>query len=472
MTHSKAVVLARVSSKAQEDEGYSLDAQLKLIRSYCRDAKLNVVSEFRISETASKNDKRIEFKKMVAYINKHDISNVVVEKTDRLTRNFKDAIIMDDWLDANEMRRLHMIKEGLIIHKYARSDEKMMWNIYLAIAKKHTDNLREEAMKGWSEKLSQGWMPSGPTHGYKTAIEDGKRIHVIDQERAFLVERAFNFYLEPGQTIDSVCREVVSIGLCSRKGRALTKRATYKMLRNKFYIGIIHFSGKDYPGAHEPLLANELFEAVQNKLSGVTRPIYRKHDQLYRGLLKCSSCNKTITWQLQKGRFYGNCQRKIDECKGHGSIRQDRLDEEVFYQIEAIDKNDKESIILNKLKKKLQISKEPYVGQHRVRLVKLVNQRIRRSEQMKDNLYDDKLTGFISDQKFEQKIKEINDEMTNLQTRLYNLEKIESQVNSNSESSNTICSLYENELKPGKRIILNELFDITVHKGKVVFKLR
>ena len=472
MTHSKAVVLARVSSKAQEDEGYSLDAQLKSIRSYCRDAKLNVVSEFRISETASKNDKRIEFKKMVAYINKHDIYNVVVEKTDRLTRNFKDSIIMDDWLEANEMRKLHMIKEGLIIHKYARSDEKMMWNIYLAIAKKYTDNLREEAMKGWAEKLAQGWMPSVPPYGYKTATEDGKRIHVIDHDKAFLVERAFNLYLEPGQTIESVCNEVALIGLCTRKGRPITKSAIHKMLQNTFYIGTIQFNNKYYPGAHETFLTNELFKAVQNKLSGGRGPCNCKHDQLYKGLLKCCSCGKIIGWQLQKGRFYGSCQRRADECKKYGFIREDKLDDEVSIQLKAIDEDDKGSAILNNLKQKIQTSREPYVGQHRTRLIKLINQRIRRAEQMKDNLYDDKLAGHITDQKFEQKIKEIDNEIDYLLTRLRHLEKMESQVKSVKIKARTINSLYGKESKLNKRIILNELFIMTVFEGRVVFKLR
>jgi site-specific DNA recombinase len=53
-TQPKAVIFARVSSKAQEDEGYSLDSQLKLLRAYCNKRKLNVVKEFRVAETASK----------------------------------------------------------------------------------------------------------------------------------------------------------------------------------------------------------------------------------------------------------------------------------------------------------------------------------------------------------------------------------------------------------------------------------
>ncbi len=201
MGYIKTVTLARVSSRSQEEEGYSLDAQLKLLRQYCSERKLNVIKEFRISETASKNEQRTVFHEMLRYIKQSNVTNVVVEKTDRLTRNFRDAVVVDDWLEVDQRHVLHMVKEGLVIHKYSRSDTKLMWNIYLSFAKKYTDNLREEAMKGWQEKLAQGWMPAVPPHGYKTAIEDSKKIHVIDEERAFLVERAFKLYLLPGQNI-------------------------------------------------------------------------------------------------------------------------------------------------------------------------------------------------------------------------------------------------------------------------------
>src|SRR5665213_695509 len=208
MTNLRTVALARVSSKAQEDEGYSLDAQLKLIRSYCKDNKLNVISEFRISETASKNEQRSVFREMLTYINKNNVAHLVVEKTDRLTRNMRDAVVVDDWLDKNDQRRLHMVKESLIIHRHAKSDVKLMWNIYLAFAKKYTDNLREEAMKGWDEKLAQGWMPAPPPPGYKTITENSKKIHVINEETATVVERAFKLYLEPGQSISTITDEL------------------------------------------------------------------------------------------------------------------------------------------------------------------------------------------------------------------------------------------------------------------------
>ncbi len=174
------VILARVSSKSQEDEGYSLDSQLKLLQGYCQSNDLRVVKVYKIAETASKEQSRKIFSELLAYLVKNDIYNLAVEKTDRLTRNLRDAVSIDDWLQGDKDRMLHAVKESLRLQRDSKSDVKFMWNIHLAVAKKYTDNLREEAMKGWAEKLAQGHMPSRPPVGYTTAIHNGKRIHVPD----------------------------------------------------------------------------------------------------------------------------------------------------------------------------------------------------------------------------------------------------------------------------------------------------
>lgn len=466
MAHTRTVTLARVSSKSQEEEGYSLDAQLKLMRQYCSERKLNVIMEFRISETASKNDRRTVFREMLRYITQNNVTNLVVEKTDRLTRNFRDAVVVDDWLEADQRRVLHMVKEGLVIHKYSRSDTKLMWNIYLSFAKKYSDNLREEAMKGWYEKLAQGWMPSSPPPGYKTAIEDGKKIHVIDEEQAFLVERAFKLYLEPGQNIQTVTDEVASIGLMNRKSKPLTKTTIHKMLRNTFYVGTIHFNGQDYPGAHEPLLKAELFRAVQLKLGGRGQAKLVRHNPLFKGMVTCEACHAVVTWQCQKGQYYGSCQRRNDVCKGTRLLRQDRLEEDLLIRLDAIDQIRAGHTHLNLLNEMLQERRQPYIGQHRLSVIKMVKQRVRRLEQMEDCLYDDKLTGLISEQKYKQKVDKLHGELDHLRMRLDRLEQVESQAQVSVDKPTSLCELYASESKVGKRIIMQELFAITVRSGQ------
>ena len=138
------VILARVSSKSQEDEGYSLDSQLKLLQGYCQQNGLRVVKIYKIAETASKEQSRKIFSELLSYLRSNGVYNLAVEKTDRLTRNLKDAVAVDDWLNDDPDRMLHAVKENLKVHKEARSDVKFMWNIHLAVAKKYTDNLRED----------------------------------------------------------------------------------------------------------------------------------------------------------------------------------------------------------------------------------------------------------------------------------------------------------------------------------------
>src|SRR5665811_1254212 len=96
-------------------------------------------------------------------------------------------------------------------------------SIYLAFAKKYTDNLREEAMKGWDEKLAQGWMPAPPPPGYKTITENSKKIHVINEHTTAVVGRAFKLYLEPNQSISTVTYELAECGLTTKKGRPHSK---------------------------------------------------------------------------------------------------------------------------------------------------------------------------------------------------------------------------------------------------------
>ncbi len=467
----RTVALARVSSKAQEEEGYSLDAQLKLIRGYCKDNKLEIISEFRISETASKNEQRTVFRQMIAYINKNKAAHLVVEKTDRLTRNLRDAVVIDDWLEVDEKRRLHMVKESLVIHKNAKSDAKLMWNIYLAIAKKYTDNLREEAMKGWSEKLAQGWMPAPPPPGYKTVTKNYKKIHVIDEDTGFLVQRLFRLYAQPGQTIATTTEEAAQCGLTTRKGRPFSKSAINRMLRNPFYSGVIRFNGRDYPGAHEPLIGKDLFRAVQEKLGQKSQSKAVEHDPLFKGLLKCGGCDAMVTWQLQKGRYYGSCQRRNDECKQYPLIRQDKLEELVRSELQTIDEVDADHKLFLKLAQSIEAHKQPYIGQHRLNVMKLIKRQIRRCEVMEDNLYEDKLAGTISEQTYLMKLPEIKERSEQLLGRLGRLEAFEGETRAPETPIRTLAGLYEFESRAGKRIILNNLFTIRLSKGIVRFTL-
>src|SRR5437588_12531561 len=142
----KAVIYARVSSKEQEREGFSIPAQLKLLHEYASRNAFSPVKEFIDIETA-KASGRQNFEGMVRFLkNNRECRNVLVEKTDRLYRNLKDAVTLED-LDIE----IHLVKEGQIISKDANSQAKLIHGIHLVMAKNYSDNLREEVKKGMRE---------------------------------------------------------------------------------------------------------------------------------------------------------------------------------------------------------------------------------------------------------------------------------------------------------------------------------
>jgi site-specific DNA recombinase len=140
----KVVTYIRVSSLEQA-EGFSLGAQQDLLRQYARGMGFNIVEEFLETESAKKAG-RAQFSSMVEKLRRNkSIKAVLVEKTDRLYRNFRDYVELD--ADAMDIE-LHLVKEHLVISKNSQSNQKLMHGFKVLIAKNFIDNLSEETKKG------------------------------------------------------------------------------------------------------------------------------------------------------------------------------------------------------------------------------------------------------------------------------------------------------------------------------------
>lgn len=467
---SKAVVLARVSTRSQEDEGYSLDAQLKLMRNYCEKNKLTIDKEFKIAETASKDQRRKVFHELVSYVSKHRINHLVVEKTDRLTRNFKDATTIDGWLENDERRMLHLVKENLILHKHARSDAKFMWNIYLSVAKKYSDNLREEAMKGWAEKLAQGWLPAEPPPGYMTITQVGKKIHVVNPATYKFMPGIFQLALLSGYSRVKLSEEMALVGITTKSGRPFSPSAVTRILTNPFYIGINRLQGREYPGAQEAIISKKVFNDVQRKLKrrGHEQGM-RKHNPVFKRMIDCANCGSLISWSKQKGRFYGACQRRKSGCWGTKYLREDRVELLVVRELEAI--NDPNGRVLAKLKDSLLIIQPQDVGMFRQKMIDEMTRLISKLRRMEERLYDDRLSGFISKEKYEQKRRQIAVQALDATERLALLRETQDAprpLPQEPESDNPIADLYLKCAPHQKRIILSGLFKRIAAAGEAV----
>ena len=137
------VLYTRVSSKEQEKEGFSIPAQQKLLRTYAVDNQFFIAKEFQDIETA-KQSGRVSFTDMLNFFTANpSIKTLLVEKTDRLYRNLKD------WVTIDELElEVHFVKENVVLSDNSRSGEKFMHGIRVLMAKNYIDNLSEETRKG------------------------------------------------------------------------------------------------------------------------------------------------------------------------------------------------------------------------------------------------------------------------------------------------------------------------------------
>lgn len=312
------------------------------------------------------------------------------------------------------------------------------------------------------------WLPPG----YKTVTECGKKIHIPDESVVPFIKRAFQLAKLPDVSISRVTEAMAKMGITTRKGRSYGKSYVHKMLSNPFYIGINRFNGKDYPGAQEPIISKKLFEEVQEKLHGRRRSSTRKHNPIFKGVIFCADCDSMVTWQKQKGCYYGRCKRASENCQGKPMLREDRVERQVVEALGEI--KDLHGKLLKKLEAALKILEEPrYTSAHRAQIIKALNRQLARIKKMDDVLYEDKLAGLVSAERYAQKSGLLAKEAAELAERLEMLHEAQGTRELPKQerlSKNPIVDLYLKGTPGQKRIILSTIFTPIVADGlNIVF---
>lgn len=324
----KAVLYARVSSKEQEREGFSIPAQRKLLHAYALENGYDVVAEFREAETAKKAG-RAEFQKMIAYLDAHpDVQDVLVEKTDRLYRNFKDYTRLD--VEQRDLH-VHLVKEGEILSKDSKSHEKFIHGIKMLMAKNYTDNLSEEVKKGQTEKAEQGIWPSAAPFGYRNRLSD----HTVepDPARAQYVVRAFELMAGRQHSLGMIAQDLSDAGARTKRINArLSKSHVQAILTREIYYGQVPWNGKIYDGKHTPLISKALFDRVQEAMGKRQKPKVVKHESVYGGVLTCGHCGCAITPDHKTKRsgkhyVYYRCTNGKKSCGSVVYLREEKLEE-------------------------------------------------------------------------------------------------------------------------------------------------
>jgi len=416
MKKMKAVLFARVSTREQAEEGYSLSAQIRLLKDYAQKNNFVIAKQFIVPESASGKQERKIFNQLLEYLTGNPTVKIQLwEKVDRSARNFKDSVKLDDWLSEDEERQIHFVKQSLIMHANSKSHEKFMWDIYVATARQYSNNLSEETRKGLYEKASQGHYPGNHKRGYKSSGDIGHKVWIVDNEKpdAKYIEMAFVLYDTGNYTLRTLAKELFEQGW-KLNGKQVSISELHKLLIDPFYCGEFIWKDKLYKNAkHPPLVTKELFYSVQDRLQRkIKAGKYRKHSFLLGGgLLLCDECGYSVTAELQKGHNYYHCTKRNMDCSQRKYVREETLLQQV---LETFDKFKVDnSRLLEWIRKALKESHQDEDKYHESTMNELHAEYLKVKNRL-GKLYDDKVDGLISKETYLQKQAEYEQQLNDL----------------------------------------------------------
>ncbi len=411
----KAVGYARVSTKDQEREGYSIPSQKNLIQDYAEKNDYQVVQLFCESESA-KSAGRTQFNAMLDFLDANpDIKVLLVEKTDRIYRNQHDYINLD--IDTRGIE-LHLIKENEIMSKNSKSHQKFIHGIKVLMSKNYCDNLSEEVKKGLLEKYNNNIWPTVAPVGY---INNRIKHDIdLDPTRAPLVKKLFELAATGSYTIRKLAKVISEMGLDSKKGKFIGKSGIQRIIENTFYYGEMRFSDfKPRIGSHSTIINKELFEAAQLGMGYKNKTKLTKHDFAYTGILTCSRCGCSISAQQKikksgKKYIYYSCTNGKGFCDKVSYIREETIEAQFARALEQIKLTPE---IIEWTKTALMESAQIEID-FRTQQVQALTAKYKKLESYISDSYKDKLDGVISVEDWDSRTSEWKQEQIQISLKL------------------------------------------------------
>jgi DNA invertase Pin-like site-specific DNA recombinase len=237
----KAIIFARVSTKDQEEQGHSLPAQGLRLKDYAERNNFEVIKEFSFSESAGSKIRK-KFEEVLAFLKRHEPNEMPVllcQNVDRLTRNFRDAVDLDD-MRKHQGLEIHFVQDGFFINADASGSQMFMWEAKVFIGKQYLNRLRDDAKRSIKHKLEKGEAVGKAPIGYLNVRDDsGKATVILDPERFMLVRRIFTDYGKGIYSINEMARKASEWGLRNntKTGGKYVASQVHSMLQNPFYYG-------------------------------------------------------------------------------------------------------------------------------------------------------------------------------------------------------------------------------------------
>ena len=198
------------------------------------------------------------------------IDVVVVYKVDRLTRTLSDFARIVEILDKNQVSFVSVTQQ----FNTTTSMGRLTLNVLLSFAQFEREVTGERIRDKIAASKKKGmWMGGTVPLGYDAR----DRKLVVNESEAETVRHIFRRYTEL-KSVRVLKTTLDAAGIVSKKrvltdgrvvgGNRLARGALYLMLQNRLYRGEIVHKDKAYPGQHQAIIEQDLWDAVRVILKG------------------------------------------------------------------------------------------------------------------------------------------------------------------------------------------------------------
>lgn len=412
--------LARVSSREQQREGFSLEVQEDALIRYAKQNDGTIIQFWKIAETASKKEERKAFKELMGYVKKNadKLDGLLFFKVDRAARNLFDYV---------ELEKLETEYHVPVIYVSQPTEGtpagRMMRRTLANMAAFYTEQQSLDVRDGLVRRAQSGLFVSRPSYGYRNYRKDGRSLIETHPQHGRKITRIFHLHAYENHTLDSLHQQLRKEGIIYTETMPNFSRSKlHNILRDRAYLGEVRYHGQWLPGTHEPLVDHATFQRSQVLLG---EAIYRSHELTYGGeLIKCKHCGHPVTGERKtkqtklgpKDYIYYRCSRYNTPGHPRHRLAEAELDGQVLAMFDRIRIKDEKTrdwflTVLRARTREDQAHTEQRVAELNRQLTTLRNQQ--------DRLLNLRLLDEINEQTFAAKNTEMRDRIAevNLQVQ-------------------------------------------------------
>ena len=333
----------RKSSEEEDRQALSLESQISELERFAKKEQLRVVARFQESRSA-KTPGRPVFNEVLRRIEKGEADGILAWHPDRLARNALDGGQIIHLLDTAKL-----VNMRFPTYTFENTSQgKFMLAIMFGQSKYYVDSLSENVRRGNRTKREKGWLPGRAPIGYLNArSEAGEKTIVPDPMRFAQVKKIWELCLTGAYSVPQLRDLAEDLGLRSLRTRRhggvpLGRTGVYGILKRPFYAGYIVYKTKWHPAKHKPMVTVDQFNQVQALLRKDTRSRPKRHLFAYAGLLKCGTCQSSVTAEQHVNRYgyryvYYHCTHKNRNvpCR-EKSVEEESLDSQILAFLKQI----------------------------------------------------------------------------------------------------------------------------------------